>query len=132
MESPIIPLGGKIVILPQEEGEQTYGNIIVPDTGQEKPEMGTVLAVGPGRISTDGTLIPNRIEVGVTVMVPKFGAQVVVLENETYIVASENDVLGIIKDKETYPTILIRVNEELKDTKKGYNFNSLKGVLETY
>ena len=100
MESPIIPLGDKIVILPQEEGEQMYGNIIVPDAGQEKPEMGKVLAVGPGRISTDGTLIPNRIEVGVTVMVPKFGAQVVVVENETYIMASENDVLGIIKNKE--------------------------------
>ena len=100
MESPIIPLGDKIVILPQEEGEQMYGNIIVPDAGQEKPEMGKVLAVGPGRISTDGTLITNRIEVGVTVMVPKFGAQVVVVENETYIMASENDVLGIIKNKE--------------------------------
>ena len=100
MESPIIPLGDKIVILPKEEGEQMYGNIIVPDAGQEKPEMGTVLAVGPGRISTDGTLIPNRIEVGVTVIIPKFGAQVVVVENETYIIASENDVLGIIKNKE--------------------------------
>ena len=99
MKSPIIPLGDKIVILPQEEGEQMYGNIIVPDAGQEKPEMGTVLAVGPGRISTNGTLIPNRIEVGVTVMVPKFGAQVVTVENETYIMASENDVLGIIKNK---------------------------------
>jgi len=99
MESPIIPLGDKIVILPQEEGEQTYGNIVVPDTGQEKPEIGTVLAVGPGRISTDGTLIPNRLEVGVTVMVPKFGAQTVNLENETYVMASENDVLGIIKNK---------------------------------
>ena len=100
MESPIIPLGDKIVILPKEEGEQMYGNIVVPDTGQDKPEIGTVLAVGPGRISTDGTLIPNKIEVGVTVMVPKFGAQVVTVENETYIVASENDVLGIIKQKE--------------------------------
>ena len=100
MESPIIPLGDKIVILPQEEGEQMYGNIIVPDAGKEKPEMGTVLAVGPGRISTNGTLVPNRLEVGVTVMVPKFGAQVVVVENETYIMASENDVLGIIKQKE--------------------------------
>ena len=99
MESPIIPLGDKIVILPQEEGEQMYGNIIVPDAGQEKPEMGMVLAVGPGRISTDGTLIPNKLEVGVTVMVPKFGAQVVTVENETYIMASENDVLGIIKNK---------------------------------
>ena len=100
MECPIKPLSDKVVIFPQEEGEQMYGNIIVPDAGQEKPEMGTVLAVGPGRISTDGTLIPNRIEVGVTVMVPKFGAQVVTVENETYIVASENDVLGIIKQKE--------------------------------
>ena len=100
MESPIIPLGDKIIILPQEEGEQTYGNIVIPDSNSERPEMGTVLAVGPGRISTDGTLIPNRIEVGVTVMVPKFGAQVVVVENETYIIAGESDVLGIIKQKE--------------------------------
>ena len=100
MESPIIPLGDKIVILPQEEGEQQYGNIIVPDMGKEKPEMGKVLAVGPGRISPDGTLIPNRIELGVIVIVPKFGAQIVVIESETYIIASENDILGIIKNKE--------------------------------
>ena len=99
MECPIIPLGDKIVILPQEEGEQTYGNIIIPDAGQERPEMGTVLAVGPGRISTNGTLIPNKIKTGVIVMVPKFGAQTINLENETYIMASENDVLGIIKNK---------------------------------
>ena len=100
MESPIIPLGDKIIILPREEGEQMYGNIIVPEAGQERPEKGKVLAVGPGRISTDGTLIPNRIEVGTTIIVPKFGAQTVVVENETYIIASENDVLGIIKNKD--------------------------------
>jgi len=99
-ECPITPLGDKIIILPQDEGEQMYGNIVVPDTGQEKPEIGKVLAVGPGRISTNGTLIPNRIKVGVTVMVPKFGAQVVEIENETYIVVGESDVLGIIKQKE--------------------------------
>ena len=100
MECPIIPLSDKVVILPIEEGEQKYGNIIVPDAGGERPEMGTVLAVGPGRINTDGTLIPNKLEVGVTVMVPKFGAQVAVVENETYIIAGESDVLGIIKQKE--------------------------------
>ena len=99
MECPIIPLGDKVVILPQEEGEQMYGNIIVPDAGQEKPEIGEVLAVGPGRVSTNGVLIPNNLEVGDTVMVPKFGAQVVTVESETYIMASENDVLGIIKNK---------------------------------
>ena len=100
MECPIIPLSDKIVILPQEEGEQMYGNIVIPDSSKEKPEIGKVLASGPGRISTNGTLIPNKIKVGQTVMVPKFGAQVVSLENETYIIAGESDVLGIIKQKE--------------------------------
>ena len=100
MKSPIIPLGDKIVILPQEEGEQMYGNIIVPDAGKEKPEIGKVLAVGVGRVSSNGVLIDNTLEVGDIVMVPKFGAQVVTVENETYIMASENDVLGIIKNKE--------------------------------
>jgi len=99
-ECPIIPIGDRIVILPLEEGEQTYGNIVVPDMGKEKPEIGTVLAVGPGRISANGTLIENKLRKGQTVMVPKFGAQVVELNREKYIMASENDVLGIIKPKE--------------------------------
>ena len=97
---PITPLADRVLIQPIEAEESTYGNIVVPDMGKEKPEIGKVLAVGPGRISTDGTLIPNRLEVGVTVMVPKFGAQKVELENETYIMAGESDVLGIIKQKE--------------------------------
>jgi chaperonin GroES len=99
-ECPIIPMGDRIVILPLEEGEQTYGNIVVPDMGKEKPEMGTVLAVGPGRMSANGTLIENKLRKGQTVMVPKFGAQVVELNREKYIMASENDVLGIIKPTE--------------------------------
>ena len=100
MECPIKPLSDKVVILPQEEGEQMYGNIIVPDAGGEKPEIGTVLAVGPGRVSTNGVLIENKLRKGQTVMVPKFGAQKVEIENETYIIAGESDVLGIIKNKE--------------------------------
>ena len=100
MKCLIEPLGDKVVILPQEEGEQMYGNIIVPDAGKEKPEIGTVMAVGEGRVTNDGAIIQNRLKIGQKVMVPKFGAQVVVIENETYIVASENDILGIIKDKE--------------------------------
>ena len=100
MECPIKPLSDKVVILPQEEGEQMYGNIIVPDAGGEKPEIGTVLAVGPGRVSTNGVLIENKLRKGQTVMVPKFGAQKVEIENETYIIAGESDILGIIKNKE--------------------------------
>ena len=100
MKCPIEPLGDRIIILPQDEGEQMYGNIIVPDAGKEKPEIGTVVAVGEGRVTNDGAIIKNQLKVGQTIMVPKYGAQVVVVENETYIVASENDVLGIIKNKE--------------------------------
>ena len=99
MKCPIKPLSDKVVIFPQEEGEQMYGNIIVPDAGNEKPEIGTVLAVGPGRVSTNGVLIKNKLKKGDTVMVPKFGAQKVEIENEMYIMAGESDVLGIIKNK---------------------------------
>ena len=99
MKCPIEPLSDKVVILPQEEGEQMYGNIIVPDAGKEKPEIGTVMAVGDGRVTNEGAIIQNQLKVGQKVIVPKFGAQVVVVEGETYIIASENDVLGIIKNK---------------------------------
>ncbi len=99
MKCPIEPLGDKIVILPQEEEEQMYGNIIVPDTGQEKPEIGKVVAVGEGRVTNEGAIIQNQLKVGQNVIVPKFGAQVVAVENNTYIIASENDILGIIKNK---------------------------------
>ena len=97
MKCPIIPLGDRVVLLPLDEGEQQYGSIIVPDMGKEKPEIGTVMAVGEGRVTNQGAIIQNQLEIGQEVIVPKFGAQVVVVENETYIIASENDVLGVIK-----------------------------------
>ena len=100
MKCPIEPLGDRVVILPREEEEQMYGNIVVPDTGKEKPEMGNLLAVGEGRVTSEGAIVQNQLEVGQTVIVPKFGAQTVIIENETYIIASENDILGIIKNKE--------------------------------
>ena len=100
MKCPIIPLSDKVVILPKDEGEQMYGNIIVPDAGKEKPEIGEVMAVGEGRVTNEGAIIHNQLKVGQKVIVPKFGAQVVVVEGETYIIASENDILGIIKNKE--------------------------------
>ena len=99
MKCPIEPLGDRVVILPREEEEQMYGNIVVPDTGKEKPEMGKVLAVGEGRVTSEGAIVQNQLEVGQTVMVPKFGAQKVEIENETYIIAGESDILGIIKNK---------------------------------
>ena len=99
MKCPIIPLGDRVVLLPIDEEEQQYGSIIVPDMGKEKPEMGKVLAVGEGRVTNNGAIIQNELKKGQIVMVPKFGAQMVVVEGETYIIASESDVLGIINSK---------------------------------
>ena len=96
MECPIETLNYKIVILPIEEEEKTYGTIIIPNGAQERPEIGKVMAVGPGRTTNEGITIKNKLKIGQSVIVPKFGAQVVAIENETYIVASENDILGVI------------------------------------
>ena len=99
MKCPISPLGDKVVILPHEEEEQMYGSIVIPDAGQERPEIGTILAVGPGRITNEGITIQSKLKVGQDVIVPKFGAQVVRIKNTSYIIASENDILGTIKIK---------------------------------
>lgn len=99
MKCPISPLGDKVVILPREEEEQMYGSIVIPDAGQERPEIGTILAVGPGRITNEGVTIQSKLKVGQDVIVPKFGAQVVRIKNTSYIIASENDILGTIKIK---------------------------------
>ena len=99
MKCPISPLGDKVVILPHEEEEQMYGSIVIPDAGQERPEIGTILAVGPGRITNEGVTIQSKLKVGQDVIVPKFGAQVVRIKNTSYIIASENDILGTIKIK---------------------------------
>ena len=100
MKCPIEPLDDKVVLLPVDEGEQMYGNIVIPDMEKEKPEIGIVVAVGDGRITDEGAIIQNRLKVGDKAIVPKFGARIVVVEGETYIIASENDILGIIKIKE--------------------------------
>ena len=101
-KSPIEPLGDRVVIQVIEETEQMYGNIIVPDMGTEKPVMGEVLAVGEGRFSPEGKLVkPHKeLSLGTRVLVPTFGAQKVSLNNEEYIIASANDILGIIKSEE--------------------------------
>ena len=94
--SPISPLGDRIVILPNDEGEQMYGNIVVPDMGKDRPDFGKVLAVGPGRYDNNGNLVPMRVEVGQKVIMPKYGANTVEIEGEEYVLASETEILGII------------------------------------
>ena len=94
--TPITPLADRVLIKPIEEEESTYGNIVVPDMGKDRPDFGTVLAVGPGRYDNNGILIPTRLEIGQKVIMPKYGANTVDLKGEEYVLASESEILGII------------------------------------
>mgnify|MGYP003142267437 CR=1 FL=1 len=93
---PITPLADRVLIQPIEVEESTYGNIVVPDMGKDRPDFGNVLAVGPGRYDNNGNLIPVRIKVGQKVIMPKYGANTVEIEGEEYVLASETEILGII------------------------------------
>ena len=74
-----------------------YGNIIVPDAGKEKPLMGEVIAVGPGIVNINGSLIPNTLEVGQTVAFPSFGGQRITIEGEDYLIYKEQDIFAILE-----------------------------------
>ena len=94
--TPITPLADRVLIKPIEEEESTYGNIVVPDMGKDRPDFGTVLAVGPGRYDNSGNLIPTRLEIGQKVIMPKYGANTVALKGEEYVLASASEILGFI------------------------------------
>ena len=95
------PTNDRILVKPLDEGEQTYGNIVIPDLGKERPEMGTVLAIGPGRLSEYGKSIPVRsCRVGDTVLVPKIGTLRVDFEGEEYFIAQDREILAVIKESE--------------------------------
>ena len=99
MQKVLNPSNDRILIKPIDEGEQTYGSIVIPDMGKEKPAMGTVVEVGPGRLSEYGKLIPVRsCKKGDTVLVPKIGTLRVEFEDVEYYIAQDREVLGVIKE----------------------------------
>jgi len=92
------PTNDRILVKPIDEGEQTYGSIVIPDMGKEKPEMGEVLAIGPGRLSEHGQLITVRsCKVGDIVLVPKIGTLRIDFEGEEYYIAQDREVLAVVK-----------------------------------
>jgi len=83
-----------VIVKPIELEETTYGNIIVPDLGNEKNEMGTVVAVGPGKPTFSGTFIPTNLKVGDRVVLPTMGFTKLPYNGEEYYVGPENQVLA--------------------------------------
>lgn len=92
------PLADRVVLKPLEKGgEKSYGNIVLPDMGKERPELAVVVAVGPGRVSEFGAKIVTHVEPGQTVMVPKIGPLKFELSGQSYLVVQDKEILGIVK-----------------------------------
>ncbi|MCW2898252.1 MAG: 10 kD chaperone [Streptosporangiaceae bacterium] len=92
------PLEDRIVVQPLEAEQTTASGLVIPDTAKEKPQEGTVLAVGPGRWDDEGKKrIPLDVKVGDVVLYSKYGGTEVKYNNEEYLVLSARDVLAIIE-----------------------------------
>ena len=93
----IKPLEDRIVVQASEAETTTASGIVIPDTAKEKPQEGTVIAVGPGRIDDNGNRIPLDVQVGDVVLYSKYGGTEVKYGGEEYLVLSARDVLAIIE-----------------------------------
>jgi chaperonin GroES len=87
----------KVVLKPLEAETTTASGLVIPDTAKEKPQEGTVLAVGPGRVDDQGKRVPLDVSVGDVVLYSKYGGTEVKYNNEEYLVLSARDVLAIIE-----------------------------------
>ena len=93
----IQPLEDRIVVRPAEAEETTASGLVIPDSAKEKPQQGEVLAVGPGRRSETGDLIPLDIAVGDTVVYSKYGGTDITVDGEAVLILAGRDILATIK-----------------------------------
>ena len=93
------PLHDRVVVRRLEQEEKTAGGIIIPDTAQEKPMEGEVIAVGPGARGEDGTLHPLDVKAGDRVLFGKWSGTEVKLDGEELMIMKESDIMGVIEGK---------------------------------
>jgi chaperonin GroES len=91
------PLDDRVVIKPSEAEGKSAGGIILPDTAKEKPQMGKVVAAGPGKTLDDGKRSPMTVKKGDEVIYGKYIGSEVKIDGEDYVVISEKDILGIVE-----------------------------------
>ena len=95
----VTPLHDRLIVHRVDEGEQNVGGIIVPDSAKQKPQRGTVLAVGLGRITEDGSRQPPDVKSGDTILFGKYSGQEITIDGQDYLIMREDDVLAIIDSK---------------------------------
>lgn len=93
----IRPLQDRVIIKRIAEEEKTKGGIIIPDTAKEKPQEGKVVAVGKGKVSDEGKLIPVQVKVGDRILFGKYSGSEIKLNDEEHLIMREDDILGVIE-----------------------------------
>jgi chaperonin GroES len=93
----IKPLADRVLVEPLEEKEVKKGGIVIPDSAKEKPQEGKVITVGPGKLDEDGKKILMTVKKGDRVLMPKYGGAEIKIDDKTYQIVREDDVLGVIE-----------------------------------
>jgi len=91
------PLGDRVVVQPTPREEMTKSGIVLPDTAKEKPQEGSVVAVGPGAILDDGKRGPMDVKVGQKVLYGKYAGTEFKLDDEELLIVSQKDILAIVE-----------------------------------
>ncbi len=92
------PLGDRVVVKPTPREEMTKSGIVLPDTAKEKPQEGTILAIGPGAFDNDGKRIAMDVEVGQKVLYGKYAGTEFKLDDDELLIVSQKDILAIVAD----------------------------------
>ena len=90
----IYPLSDRVVVMPEEVDEKTASGIILPDTAKEKPQMGQIVAAGPGKISENGTTVKMTLKSGDKVLYGKYSGTEITLNNDEVLIMRESDILA--------------------------------------
>jgi chaperonin GroES len=90
------PLGDRVLVQPIEESEVKKGGIIIPDTAKEKPQEGKVVALGTGKTDDNGKKVEFTVKKGDKVLIDEYGGTEIKIDNESYLIMREDDILGII------------------------------------
>lgn len=90
------PLGDRVLVQPLEEKEVIKGGIIIPDSAKEKPQEGTIVAIGTGKLDEKGNKVAFTVKVGDRVLISKYGGTEIKIEDVSYLLMREDDVLGIL------------------------------------
>lgn len=92
----ITPLSDRVLVKPLEEKEVKKSGIIIPDTAKEKPQEGEVKAIGKGKTSDDGKVIPMDVKVGDKILYGKYSGTEIKLNEEEFLIMHQEDILGIL------------------------------------